>query len=229
MSISEGGFIQRPRYMDVHMSHNARVAIGQLRVSSHQLAIETGRAAHIPRAERICRLCSEEIESEEHFVCRCRAYSDIRHRHATLFHGCTSLRQLMESADQRGLGQFILELQSHRESLLQTHTAQRGGRQSRLTDFFQRSTPSAPPARRGVTLQQAEDIRSRRRPRAPGFRGQRLHHREITEIQTRHRHYMEERITHIYSDPAAVLRGLFTPLPPMATILDPPHFGTGWS
>ena len=104
MSTSGDGFIQRPRYMDVHMSHSARVAIGQLRVSSHQLEIEAGRAAHIPRAERICRLCSEEIESEEHFVCRCRAYSDLRERHATLFHGHTSLRQLMESANQRGLG-----------------------------------------------------------------------------------------------------------------------------
>ena len=53
MSISEDGFIQRPGYMDVYMPHSARVAIGQLRVSSHQLEIETGRAARIPRAERI--------------------------------------------------------------------------------------------------------------------------------------------------------------------------------
>ena len=77
MSISEDGFIQRPRYMDVYMPHSSRVAVGQLRVSSHQLEIEAGRARRVPRAERICRLCQEEIESEEHYVCRCRAYSDI--------------------------------------------------------------------------------------------------------------------------------------------------------
>ena len=193
------------------------------------MEIEAGRAARVPRIERICRLCREEIESEEHFICRCRAYEDIRHRHATLFHGRSSLHQLMESADQRGLGQFILEIHHHRESLLHTHTAERGGRQSLLTDFFQRSIAPIPSVRRGVTLQQAEDIRSRRRSRAPGFQGQRLHHQEITTIRAHHQHYMEERITSIYSDPAAILRGLFTPLPPMATILYPPHFSTGWS
>ncbi|MCO5569025.1 hypothetical protein L7F22_022731 [Adiantum nelumboides] len=55
MTILEDGFIQRPRYMDVYMAHSARVAIGQLRVSSHRLEIEAERAAHIPREHRICR------------------------------------------------------------------------------------------------------------------------------------------------------------------------------
>ena len=136
-----------------------RVAIGQLRVSSHRLEIEAGRASRVPRAQRICRSCSEEIESEEHFTCRCRAYSTIRDRYTTLFSADTSLRQLMESADQRHLGQVLLEIHRHRESLLQTHTTQRGGRQSQLIDFFQRSTlPAAPLAQRGVTLQQTEDV-----------------------------------------------------------------------
>src|SRR5271154_1222557 len=93
---------------------SARVAIGQLRVSSHQLEIEAGRAARIPRAERICRLCQEEVESEEHYVCICRAYSDIRERYTTLFSGHPSLRQIMESADQRRFSQVLLEIQRHR-------------------------------------------------------------------------------------------------------------------
>ncbi|MCO5563810.1 hypothetical protein L7F22_017459 [Adiantum nelumboides] len=74
MTILEDGFIQRPRYMDVYMPHSARVAIGQLRVSSHRLEIEAGRAAHISREHRICRICRAEVESEEHYVCSCRAY-----------------------------------------------------------------------------------------------------------------------------------------------------------
>ena len=46
MTILADGIIQRPRYMDTYMSHSPRVAIGQLRVSSLRLEIETGRAAH---------------------------------------------------------------------------------------------------------------------------------------------------------------------------------------
>ena len=152
LSVSEDGFIQRPGYMDVYMSHSARVAIGQLRVSSHQLEIEAGKAARVTRAERICRLCQEEVESEEHYVCRCRAYSDIRDRYTTIFNGEPSLRQIMESADQRKFGQFLLEIQRHRDTLLQVHTIGRGGRQLQLTDFFQRFTPVLTRIQEGVTL-----------------------------------------------------------------------------
>ena len=39
-----------------------RVVIGQLRVSSHQLKIENGRANGVPQEKRICRLCQIEIK-----------------------------------------------------------------------------------------------------------------------------------------------------------------------
>ena len=42
LTILPDGFIQRPRYMDTYMPHSSRVAIGQLRVASHRLEIETG-------------------------------------------------------------------------------------------------------------------------------------------------------------------------------------------
>ena len=99
------------------MPHSSRVAIGQLRVSSHRLEIEKGRGS-ILREERICRVCREEVESEEHFVCRCRAYEDIRGRHEALFTGQSTLREIMESRDQRQLGHFLLEILRHREALL---------------------------------------------------------------------------------------------------------------
>lgn len=157
--------------MDTYMPHSSRVAIGQLRVSSHRLEIETGRAAHITREARICRLCSEEVESEEHHVCRCRALEGVRTRYEALFSGQPTLRELMESRDQRQLGQFLVEAQRHRESALQAPTtvATDGGRQSQLTDFFQRAT-TLPDPPRGVTLQQAEEVRARRRPHASGYR-----------------------------------------------------------
>ena len=110
LTILPNGFIQKPRYMDTHMPHSSRVAIGQLRVASHRLEIETGRHTSIPREERICRVCTEEVESEEHFVCRCRAYDQIRDRYEALFSGQPTLCEIMDSRDQRQLGRFLLEI-----------------------------------------------------------------------------------------------------------------------
>ncbi|KAI5053997.1 hypothetical protein GOP47_0031108, partial [Adiantum capillus-veneris] len=42
------GIFLRPSYMDTHMFHGLRCAIGQIRTSSHHLEIETGRFKGIP-------------------------------------------------------------------------------------------------------------------------------------------------------------------------------------
>lgn len=66
--ISEQGFIETPAYMQVYMPQRLRIAIGQLQVSSHQLAIESGRARGIPREERVCQICRAQVKNEEHLV-----------------------------------------------------------------------------------------------------------------------------------------------------------------
>ena len=164
-------------------------------------------------------------------MCRCRAYAQIRDRYEALFRGHPTLREIMDSRDQRQLGRFLLEIQSHRDTLLQTHTAtQTEGRQSQLTDFFQRITvsPSPPGTQRGVTLPQAEAIRARRRPRVAGYRGASLHRRQIEEIQAREHRALEERLAQMRADPTAFIRAALAPDPPMYHILHPP-FSTGWS
>ena len=230
LTILEDGFIQRPRYMDIYMPHSSRVAIGQLRVASHRLEIEVGRAHDIPMEERVCRVCREDVESEEHYVCRCRAYDDIRGRYESLFRGQPTLREIMHSRDQRQLGRYLLEIQRHRETLLQPPVdTQMGGRQSQLTDFFQRATPPPlPDPPRGVTLQQAQTSRGRRRPRVTGCQPPRLHRRQIEEIQTRERRATEERLAQARANPTAFIRAALAPDPPMYHILHPP-ISTGWS
>ncbi len=133
----------------------------------------------------------------------------------------------MESKDPRELGLFLVEAQRHRESALQTTAALAGGRQSQLTDFFQQVTTFLDPPR-GVTLQQAEEVRARRRPRALGYRAQRLHHHQIQEIQARHQRALQLARERMIADPGAALRGLSTPDPPMYHILQP-FYGHGWS
>ncbi|MCO5586104.1 hypothetical protein L7F22_040043 [Adiantum nelumboides] len=101
LMLTEDKFIQRPRYMDIYLPHGMRVAIGQLRVSSHQLEIESGRAARVPREARICRLCRQEVECASHFICRCPHYVEIRSRYPILFDRPeVSLQKAMTSLDQ---------------------------------------------------------------------------------------------------------------------------------
>ena len=57
-----------------------RVTFTKLRLSDHNLMIEKGRRKRpqIPRDERICPLCSEEVENEIHFLIKCPSKSTER-------------------------------------------------------------------------------------------------------------------------------------------------------
>ncbi|MCO5607117.1 hypothetical protein L7F22_061309 [Adiantum nelumboides] len=85
LHLTGDGFVIRPSYMATHMSHGLRCAIGQIRTSSHQLEIETGRFRGIPADSRICRLCHMEPETELHYICHCTVYYEIRGRFHCLF------------------------------------------------------------------------------------------------------------------------------------------------
>ena len=59
----------------------SRKSLVRLRISSHELWIETGRYDKIPRDERLCSLCNcNKIEDETHFLLDCPSYSSIRDR-----------------------------------------------------------------------------------------------------------------------------------------------------
>ena len=75
-----------PGYTQLHLPHALRISLGQFRVWSHRLQIESERAEGIPREGRICPLCNlQEIESEENFAFRCPIYYAIRGRYHCLF------------------------------------------------------------------------------------------------------------------------------------------------
>ncbi|MCO5594472.1 hypothetical protein L7F22_048502 [Adiantum nelumboides] len=136
LSISGQGFIETPEYMQIYMPHRLRVAIGQLRVSSHQLAIKSGTASGIPREERICQLCRAEVESEEHQVIRCPAYSELRAQYPLR----PTLRQCMTEMDQRQFGRFLTEALCIREQRLLQSSVERDTSQTTITQFFSVST-----------------------------------------------------------------------------------------
>ena len=122
------------------------------------------------------------MESEEHYVCYCSVFYEIRGRYHCLFkQGFGPLRKVMEYEDQRCLGLFLLELKRHREKLLK-NTATQAHPQRTITTFFSSITPNArsqphdtemgsrPVYNKGVTIDRAMAICRARRPRLHGPR-----------------------------------------------------------
>ena len=61
----------RETYLLKIINVNHRKEISQLRLSCHNLPIETGRYENLKRTERLCKLCKFKIGSEEHCLMEC--------------------------------------------------------------------------------------------------------------------------------------------------------------
>ena len=120
MHFSKLGFITQPRYLNAFLSNALRAAIGQLRISSHQLEIENGWANRVSREERLCRLCHIEIEDEYHFTCKCPTYAEIRAEYQDILGPSPTLSKLLDTPNVKRLGRYILDLKQHRENKLQS-------------------------------------------------------------------------------------------------------------
>jgi hypothetical protein len=112
------GIVVRPPYTRRHWMHSLRIPLGQLRVGSHRLRIETDH--HIPRSDRICQMCHlQEPETEMHLIFRCPIYYEIRGRYHCLYRDSGgSLSTFFRYQDQRCLALFIREIFSHRSQFL---------------------------------------------------------------------------------------------------------------
>ena len=65
-------------YLSNIRSLDVRRAITALRISCHKLSIETGRFQKIPKDQRVCPHCPEQIEDEFHFLIECPKYNVLR-------------------------------------------------------------------------------------------------------------------------------------------------------
>ena len=66
-------------YLSVIPNYEHRATITRLRISSHQLAIETGRYEGLDRSERLCVTCDMGVvDSEQHFLASCSSINDER-------------------------------------------------------------------------------------------------------------------------------------------------------
>lgn len=69
----QDGIIVCPPCTHKHWMHSLKIPLGQLKVGSHRLWVETDH--HIPRSERIFQVCHlQEPEIEVHLIFRCPLY-----------------------------------------------------------------------------------------------------------------------------------------------------------
>ena len=74
-------------YIDTVKVTKSRFALSPLRLSSHNLAIETVRYTGIPRNEGICTSCNMNVvENEFHFLFACPHYIDLRRKYLPAFY-----------------------------------------------------------------------------------------------------------------------------------------------
>ena len=73
------------KYLSDIQNIRHRTAMTRLRLSSHNLNIETGRHTGTDRADRLCTLCKNGIEDETHFLITCPMYEDLRLTHLSDF------------------------------------------------------------------------------------------------------------------------------------------------
>lgn len=64
-------------YLTKSIPSTYKKQITRIRLSSHRLAIESGRHTNVPKERRLCKFCSD-IEDEFHFVLKCQQYREIR-------------------------------------------------------------------------------------------------------------------------------------------------------
>ena len=152
------GLIIRPQYTLQHWMHALRIPLGQLRVGSHRLRVETDH--HIDRADRICQLCHlREIETETHFIFGCPAYYEIRDRFHCLFRSSQNLTSFLRYVDQICLALYLQEAFRFRACFLQPPT--RSDTIEKIIDFF-RVLPSAQGTKRTIDRPTDTETRSMR-------------------------------------------------------------------
>ena len=69
-------------YLDRPDNYIHKPYISKMRISAHNLNIETGRFYNLDRHERVCSMCNlNVVENEYHFILQCEKHIDVRRRY----------------------------------------------------------------------------------------------------------------------------------------------------
>ena len=86
----------------------------------HDLPVATGRMRNIPRAQRVCDICEQQVVGDEHhFVYGCPTLEPVRAQYSDLFRAPRrSLRQFLWQDDLVRVVNFIIVFFQYRASVL---------------------------------------------------------------------------------------------------------------
>jgi hypothetical protein len=111
--------IVRPQYTFCHWMHALCILLGQFRVGSHRLRVETDH--QIDRSDRTLpgMPFTGSGDREVHFIFGCPVYYEIRGRFHCLFRGSQTLADFFRYPDQRCLALYMQEALKFRTHILQ--------------------------------------------------------------------------------------------------------------
>ena len=100
-----------------------------MRISAHNLNIETGRFYNLDRHERVCSMCNlNVVEDEYHFILQCEKYIDVRRRYLTKYYwqmpSCFKLVQLLSVRNIKelnNLGKYFVTSWKNSQRLFSFH------------------------------------------------------------------------------------------------------------
>jgi hypothetical protein len=86
------------KYLTFNINKYVRSFLTKLRLSAHNLAIETGRYCKptIRANERFCKACKDKVEDEHHFLIECPIYNSVRDKFFTLFNNNRKFNETTE-------------------------------------------------------------------------------------------------------------------------------------
>ena len=98
------------------------VRITRWRLSNHDLRIETGRYIRpiLPRNMRVCSVCSDSIEDEEHAIYHCPLYNDVRGNYRDLLERYSRVTEIFNPksvVDACQLGKLLIDIENVRKHL----------------------------------------------------------------------------------------------------------------
>ena len=93
-----------PSYWESPMGNAKLHRILRFRMGSHQLPVEEGRHFNLPRASRVCNLCSADaLGDERHMLLECPALADLRLQFSSLLLPCSSVMRRLLWASMRSV------------------------------------------------------------------------------------------------------------------------------
>ena len=115
------------KYLDLITNCKYKLALSRFRLSSHNLAIETGRYSGIAREDRLCTLCNMRMaETEFHFLLVCTHYVDLRRKYFPAYFcrwpSLNKFNTLLQSQSKHvllNLSKFIYFAEKRRSLILQ--------------------------------------------------------------------------------------------------------------